>query len=95
MTYFCKQLVGQSLNPEVGLLIIKQPREGPKSISYWRIGGGGAPGTCATLGDPNSFIFMQFSAKKLVSIPTVGVCAPLRKILDPPLSPGQRLSGLF
>ena len=36
-------------------------------------------------GDPNSFIFMQFSAKSLKNNPILGVVAPLRKILDPPL----------
>ena len=45
--------------------------------------GEGAPGTHHQ--GPNSFIFMQFSAKKCFSTPTLGVGTPLRKILDPPL----------
>ena len=34
---------------------------------------------------PNSFIFMQFSAKNCKIIPTWELAYPLRKILDPPL----------
>ena len=34
---------------------------------------------------PNSLIFMQFLATKLQNNPTLGVGAPLRRILDPPL----------
>ena len=48
-------------------------------------GGGGASGTLAPPGGPNYFIFMQFLAKSLQNNPTLGVGAPLRKILDPPL----------
>ena len=33
-----------------------------------------------------TIIFMQFSAKKKLSTPILGVGAPLRKILDPPLT---------
>ena len=37
-------------------------------------------------GVPNSFIFMQFSGKKLKNNSTIGSwCTPLGKILDPPL----------
>ena len=48
--------------------------------------GRGAPGTRAPWGGQNSFIFMQFSAKSLKNNPTLGVGAPLRKILNPPLA---------
>ena len=51
--------------------------------SHWRIQGDGAPGTHP--GGSNSFIFIQFSAKKLQNNTTLGVGVPLRKILDPPL----------
>ena len=51
-------------------------------LSHWRIQGGSSlvppPG-------PNSFIFMQFSAKNLQNNITLGVGPPTRKILDPPL----------
>ena len=36
-------------------------------------------------GVPNSFIFMQFSAKKVGYHTHLGVGTPPRKILDPPL----------
>ena len=45
----------------------------------------GAPGTRAPPGGPNSFIFMQFSAKNWKIIALLGVGAPPGKILDPPL----------
>ena len=53
---------------------------------HWRIQGG-APGTRAPPPrGPNSFIFMQFSAKMWKIIAILGVGAPpLGKILDPPL----------
>ena len=45
----------------------------------------GAPGTPPP-GGPNSFIFMQFSGKKLKNNSTFGSWRPsLGKILDPPL----------
>ena len=46
----------------------------------------GAPGTRPP-GGPNSFIFMQFSAKmwKIIAILGLGAPPPLGKILDPPL----------
>ena len=34
---------------------------------------------------PNSFIFMQSSARNLQNKRSIGVGAPLRKIMDPPL----------
>ena len=44
---------------------------------HWRIQGGGAPGTRAPPpGGPNSFIFMQFSAKMWKIIAILGVGAP-------------------
>ena len=46
----------------------------------------GAPGTRASPGGPNSFIFMQFSAQNMQNNSTFGSWrTPLRKILDPPL----------
>ena len=42
---------------------------------HWRIQGG-APGTRAPPGGPNSFIFMQFSAKMWKIIAILGVGAP-------------------
>ena len=42
---------------------------------HWRIQGG-APGTRAPPGGPNSFIFMQFSAKNWKIIALLGVGAP-------------------
>ena len=54
-------------------------RQTAKSI-HWRIQAPPLPG------GPNSFIFMQFSAKKLKNNSTFGSCrTPLGKILDPPL----------
>ena len=49
----------------------------------------GVAGTCTPPGGPNSFIFMQFSAKKLqnnrLAHPFWELAHPLGKILDPPL----------
>ena len=54
---------------------------------HWRIQGG-VRDACPPW-DPNSFIFMQFSAKKLqnnrLAHPLWELVPPLRKILDPPL----------
>ena len=44
-------------------------------LFHWRIQGG-APGTRAPPGGPNSFIFMQFSAKNWKIIAFLGVGAP-------------------
>ena len=52
---------------------------------HWQIQGG-APGTRAHPGGPNSFIFMQFSGKKLKNNSTFGSWHPhLGKIFHPPL----------
>ena len=53
------------------------------SSLHWRIQGG-APGRPSP-GGLNSFIFMQFAANNLQNDPTLGIGAPLREILDPPL----------
>ena len=53
---------------------------------HWRIQGG-VPGTCAPPGGPNSFIFMQFSAKNWKIIALLGVGAPPGK--NPGSATGQ------
>ena len=54
----------------------------PSSLADLR----GAPGTRAPPGGPNSFIFMQFLAKKLQNNSSFGSWRPLLgEILDPPL----------
>ena len=54
-------------------------------LIHWRIQGG-APGTRAPPGGPNSFIFMQFSAKIINKHTHFGSWRPPPgKILDPPL----------
>ena len=47
--------------------------------------GGSKGGLGTPPGGPNSFIFMQFSAKTLAD-PLWELAQPLRKILDPPLN---------
>ena len=63
------------------------------------IGGSKGGGHQGRLRGPNSFIFMQFSAKKLQNNPNLGVGAPpLGKILDRPLlddSPRINTASLF
>ena len=57
----------------------------PRHLLHWRIQGG-VPGTRAPPGGPNSFIFMQFSAKIINKHTHFGSWRPpLGKILDPPL----------